>query len=199
MKVSASIVRVAKQLEWAATNPVQALRSPPAQDFERQRGLRNIEEFNRRRNEWRSDALPPYGTFPPLPLSPTAPPSESQATDPAGQPMIDGDAEATKKLLKVFTDGVVDQRIAQAAAILQSDSLTTNQKLERIDGAMPFPATASAETLGDLLGVSKQAVGKTEWWSRNRKGEKADEIGRRQRGYEARSQSRTMRETVQDD
>jgi hypothetical protein len=57
--------------------------------------------------------------------------------------------------------------------------LTVHEKLMQIDAVLPFPATASAEQLGVLLGVSKQAVLKSKWWSENRKGEKASEVGRR--------------------
>jgi hypothetical protein len=89
------------------------------------------------------------------------------------------DSSAVQQLLRVFTNGVVDDRIAKAAAVLNTPRLTVHEKLMQIDAVLPFPATASAEQLGVLLGVSKQAVLKSKWWSENRKGEKASEVGRR--------------------
>jgi hypothetical protein len=82
-------------------------------------------------------------------------------------------------LLRVFTNGIVDERIQQAAQILADDTLTANEKLTRIDEQLHFPPTASAEQLGAMLGVTKQAVMKTEWWRKNRRGETQEEIDRR--------------------
>lgn len=63
--------------------------------------------------------------------------------------------------------------------MLADDKLTANEKLTKIDGLMPFPPTASAEQLGNMLGVRKQAVMKTAWWRKNRRGESDEEIERR--------------------
>ena len=87
---------------------------------------------------------------------------------------------ALAALLRVFTNGVADERLRQAAQILTDDSLTANEKLTKIDGLMPLPPTASAEQLGEMLGVSKQAVMKTAWWCKNRRGMNDEEIERRQ-------------------
>jgi hypothetical protein len=90
-----------------------------------------------------------------------------------------GDTQAVFSLLKVFTNGLADERLSKAAKFLQNDTLTTNDKLTEIDALMPFPATASSQQLGALLGVTKQAVMKTDWWIQHRKGERENEIGRR--------------------
>jgi hypothetical protein len=90
-------------------------------------------------------------------------------------------------LLKVFTNGIVDDRINKAAQLLTDDNLTANEKLTEIDALIRFPPTASAEQLGEMLGVSKQAVLKTDWWIQNRKGEKADETGRRRAVHQRRA------------
>jgi hypothetical protein len=90
-------------------------------------------------------------------------------------------------LLRVYANGVVEDRISQAAALLGDDKLTVNDKLVKIDALIPIPPTASAERLGELLGVSKQAVLKTDWWIQKRRGEKQDEIGRRRAGYQERA------------
>lgn len=87
---------------------------------------------------------------------------------------------ALAALLRVFTNGVADDRLRQAAQILTDDSLTANEKLTKIDGLIRFPPTASAEQLGAMLGVSKQAVMKTAWWCKNRRGMTDEEIERRQ-------------------
>jgi hypothetical protein len=83
------------------------------------------------------------------------------------------------RLLSVYSSRVYDDRMRQAAQILADESLTVHDKLTKIDGLLPFPPTASADQLGGMLGVSKQAVMKTVWWRKNRRGESDEEIERR--------------------
>ncbi len=83
-------------------------------------------------------------------------------------------------LLAVFTNGVSDDRFRNAESLLADESLTVNDKLTKINSLLKFPATATAEKLGKLLGVSKQAVMKTQWWIENRRGQKDELIDRRQ-------------------
>jgi hypothetical protein len=90
-------------------------------------------------------------------------------------------------LLRVFTHGLADDRIRKASPLVTDDALTANEKLTKIDALIPFPPTASAEQLGELLGVTKQAIMKTAWWKEHRKGEKESEIGRRRAGHEQRA------------
>src|SRR5262249_36878399 len=91
-------------------------------------------------------------------------------------------------ILSVFTNGVSDNRIVQASRLLTDGTLNANDKLRKIDALIRFPATASAEQLGKMLGVTKQAVLKTDWWTRNRRGEKDNEIGRRRAGHQRRAE-----------
>ena len=106
---------------------------------------------------------------------------------------------AIMALLQLFTNGVADIRIGQASAVLADDGLTANDKLNRIDRLIPFPATASAERLAEALGVSKQAVLKTSWWRQNRKGEKQNEIGRRLDMHKRRAKNYEPPGTADDD
>jgi hypothetical protein len=99
---------------------------------------------------------------------------------PALQPPKNEERPAVLALLRVFTNGIVDERIQQAAQILADDTLTANDKLTRIDARLHFPPTASAEQLGAMLGVTKQAVMKTAWWCKNRRGMTDQVIERRQ-------------------
>ncbi|MFQ3650700.1 MAG: hypothetical protein SNJ75_10225 [Gemmataceae bacterium] len=96
---------------------------------------------------------------------------------PVPQPVPDN---ALAALLRVYTNGVADERLRQAAQVLADDTVTAHEKLTKIDGLMPLPPTASAEQLGAMLGVSKQAVMKTLWWCKNRRGMTDEEIDRRQ-------------------
>jgi hypothetical protein len=89
-------------------------------------------------------------------------------------------------LLDLYTNGLADKRIQQAQRIVGS-GMATNEKLMKLDALVPIPATASAKGLGAALGVSKQAVLKSEWWKDNRRGEKADEIGRRGQRHQQRA------------
>ena len=110
--------------------------------------------------------------------------SGTPVANPPGESEVDGSVIA---LMRVFTNGVSDDRIRQAARLLDDDKLTVNEKLTKIDALIPIPATASAEQLGQMLGVTKQAVLKTEWWIQNRKGERQDEIGRRRVKHQERA------------
>jgi hypothetical protein len=92
-------------------------------------------------------------------------------------------AKRITALLRVFTNGLADERIERAAEVLADAQLTANQKLTEIDALMPFPPTASAEQLAGMLGVTKQAVLKTDWWIQNRKGKKEEEIDRRREAH----------------
>jgi hypothetical protein len=103
--------------------------------------------------------------------------AKQTAENPAPTPATDAPSLA---LLRVFTNGIVDERIRQARRILADDTLTANEKLTRIDELIPFPPTASAEQLSAMLGVTKQAVMKTSWWRKNRRGMTDEEIERRQ-------------------
>jgi hypothetical protein len=96
--------------------------------------------------------------------------------------------DAFLRLLTVYTDGQADDRLKKAAALVEDDQLTVGEKLEKIDALVPFPPTASARQLGDLLRRKKQAVLKTNWWKRNRKGEKASEVGRRRARHRERAE-----------
>src|SRR5205823_3165270 len=95
--------------------------------------------------------------------------------------------KSTIAIMRVFTNGLADERIEKAARVLSNDQLTANEKLTKIDALIPFPATASAEQLGDMLGVTRQAVLKTGWWIENRKGEKENETGRRRAAHQKRA------------
>jgi hypothetical protein len=129
----------------------------------------------------------------------------STSTEPKPAVIAEPTATATPKdesslaLLRLFTNGVVDDRISKAKLVLADDKLTVNEKLTKIDALIPLPATASAEQLGEMLGKSKQAVLKSEWWKQNRQGEKENEIGRRRTGHKARAKTYEAPATDRDD
>lgn len=103
----------------------------------------------------------------------------SPPTSEASGPATGREEQATVALLSVYTNGIADEKIQKAQGILRSASLTTNAKLTEIDELLRLPPTASAEALGAMCGVSRQAIWKTKWWQENRAGEKESEIGRR--------------------
>jgi hypothetical protein len=99
-------------------------------------------------------------------------------------------------ILRVFTNGIADERISKASQVLADEKLTANEKLTKIDTLIRFPPTASAEQLGQMLGVSKQAVMKTEWWRKNRRGESQEEIDKRFEEHEKRREAPIDRRRV---
>jgi hypothetical protein len=110
------------------------------------------------------------------------------AAEPAPTPTPAAD-HPSFALLRVFTNKMSDERFKQASQVLTDDTLTVNDKLTKIDALMPFPPTASAEQLGEMLGVSKQAVMKTVWWRKNRRGESDEEIERRHAQHKERAKA----------
>jgi hypothetical protein len=108
--------------------------------------------------------------------------TESQQIPAVADDILTADRmQAVRRLLSVYTNGVSDERIDGAARVLLDDELNTNEKLTEIDELMPIPPTATAEQLGrQLIGVTKQAVMKTAWWKKKRKGQKQTEIALRQ-------------------
>ena len=115
------------------------------------------------------------------PSKPPPPTAEPAIITAEVMPAVGVGNNASLALIRLYTNGIADDRIEKATQVLADDQLTVNEKLTRIDTLIAFPTTASAKQLGDMLGTSKQAVLKTEWWVRNRKGEKESEVGRRQR------------------
>jgi len=101
-------------------------------------------------------------------------------------------------LLRVYTNGISDDRIKKAGEVLIDDKLTTNERLKKIYELIPIPPTASAQQLGELLGVTKQAVLKTDWWIQNRKGERENEVGRRRAGHQKRAKEYEKRDARDD-
>ena len=99
------------------------------------------------------------------------------------------DDKAVHSLLRIFTNGHVDGALEAARSVINDGRFTANEKLFKIARLIPIPPTASGEALGEMLGVSKQAVFKTEWWTQHRKGEKADEVGRRHEVHRERAKN----------
>ena len=125
---------------------------------------------------------------------------QAEGTGPAAPTLAAKPGEVTlSALLRVFTNRLADDRIKKAARLLSDGQLTTNEKLTRIDALIPLPPTASAEQLGEMLGVTKQAVLKTDWWIQNRRGEKDNEIGRRRAGHQKRAKDYEPPGTNDDD
>lgn len=106
-------------------------------------------------------------------------PSRKKSAKPNAEHESTGDHAAAIKLWSIYTNGVSDERLKLASSVLLNCDLTIDQKLQKIDEAVPIPPSASAAKLGSLLGVSKTAIQKTPWYIKNRKGERESLIGRR--------------------
>jgi len=113
------------------------------------------------------------------------------ASNPAAMPKKTkerGDDHAVIRLLSVYTNGLADERLGRVGNVLNDDKLSMDEKLWKIDVLMPIPPTVSAAKLGKALGVSKTAVQKTTWYLQKCKGQKDNEIGRRQEQHRQRGQ-----------
>jgi hypothetical protein len=89
------------------------------------------------------------------------------------------EAASYAALLRVYTNGLSDDRIAAAAQVVANKRLSVNNKLYKLDKLLPIPPTASAAVLADLFDISKQAVMKTAWWAEHRSGEGAAKVEQR--------------------
>lgn len=108
------------------------------------------------------------------------------ATPGGGHGGTGADSSAMQRVLSIYTSGVMDEKANQAAVILNDTALTVSEKLARIDKLIPIPPTNSAAMLGKALGVERQAVIKTKWWTQNRRGEQTNLTGRRQAVHDKR-------------
>jgi hypothetical protein len=141
---------------------------------------------------WTTTARRPDGRSEPseLPASNIDPPFAAGAPRSGNQKRVKK-GEAREKhiaaILRVLTNGVSDDRIKMAAEVLLNVQLSMNETLTKIDALIPFPPTASAEQLAKMLGVTKQAVLKTGWWTRHRRGKKEENVGRRREAHRARA------------
>lgn len=121
----------------------------------------------------------------------TSPEPPGDSTENAGgilngetQSKIQRDNDHTAiRLLNVFTNGLADERLKRAGDVLNNKELRVEEKLWKIDELMPIPPTVSAANLGKMLGASKTAIQKTKWYVQKRKGQKANEVARRQEQY----------------
>lgn len=102
------------------------------------------------------------------------------------------------RIMRVFTNGVSDERFANAIEVIASE-MKVDDKLTKLDSLIRIPATASAAQLGEMLEVSKQAILKTDWWKLNRKGEKDDEVGQRKSKYQNQGKEYESPNTTDDD
>jgi hypothetical protein len=89
--------------------------------------------------------------------------------------------------LSVYTGGASDERFKTVETVLQDDSLTANEKLTKLNEALPIPPNSSARTLGNALGVTSSAIKKTDWWRENRKGMKDEKIAHREEAHRQRA------------
>ena len=118
-------------------------------------------------------------------------PAKVTASNPAPATTVEegkgrADDQAVVRLLNIFTNGLADERLEDMKGILDNDNLSTDEKLQKIDALIPIPPTVSAEKLGKVLGVSKQAIQKTSWYDQKRKGRKNLDAAQRHDVYRQR-------------
>lgn len=109
-----------------------------------------------------------------------------------------GADDRTAAAMSVYTNGVVDQRFQRVLVVASNNKRPANERLTEIDQLFPIPRTASAEELGRMLGVSKQAVAKTDWWQ-NRIRERERDRGSRRDLHRGRSKTYERRFHDDDD
>jgi hypothetical protein len=104
--------------------------------------------------------------------------NDGSSTPSKSETEFDNGNESMRRLLSVYSNGVTDARFKEIAAILIGTGKASD-KLAAIDKLVKLPANASAESLGQLLGCSKQAIQQSPWWQTNRAGRNEELVGRR--------------------
>lgn len=93
-------------------------------------------------------------------------PSKPEPSEPAG-------SGTYIKLLSAYTNGASDTKLEAMAMVIDGKG-TIDEKTERLNSLLSL-STLSGETIGNLLGCTKQAIFKTRYWVDNRK----DDIAKR--------------------
>jgi hypothetical protein len=89
------------------------------------------------------------------------------------------DVEGKIRALGIYTGEISDARFREIPLVAHDTTLTANEKLYKIDALVTIPANTSAKILGKALDVTKEAIVKTDWWKKKRKGKKQDVISQR--------------------
>ncbi len=105
----------------------------------------------------------------------------------------DGGAAVMRRILALYTDGLSNDKFKLLEAVVTREGRVA-EKLENIDHILRIPLTASAATLGELLGVTATSIKKTPWWDRKRKGARERVVEGRKGRLRARSQERDSRD-----
>ena len=79
-----------------------------------------------------------------------------------------------QKVLGAFTKGASVKAFAQVASVIESDK-TVEQKVDEMNKLLPLGGL-SAPAIASLLGCTKQAVMKTSYWKKKRKGTDAERV-----------------------
>lgn len=90
--------------------------------------------------------------------------SADNTSNEASRSRLDAEVDAQVRLLALFTNGISDDRINRATLVLQDDSLSAESKLEKISALISFPPTTTAQQFADLVGVTKPAILKLQFW-----------------------------------
>jgi len=127
----------------------------------------------------KSENASPEATCELPPVTESRPKKESRTQRPTRQ--VD---HVVSRILSVYARKCSDQRFQEIVRILNNPNLTIDGKLWEIDKVLPIPVTASSQVLANLLGVSKAAIVKTDWWQKNRRRQKERDCAAREERLE---------------
>lgn len=102
-------------------------------------------------------------------VEPSDPPVSSDEKQPQTKPEPSDLAGSGTyiKLLSAYTNGASDTKLKAMAEVIDGNG-TIEEKTEKLNNLLSL-STLSGETIGKLLGCTKQAVFKTRYWVENRK------------------------------
>ncbi|MDX1965426.1 MAG: hypothetical protein SFX18_19935 [Pirellulales bacterium] len=92
---------------------------------------------------------------------------------------LDSDSSGTPKVAMLYGGSILKGKYVEIERIASDTSKSVDQKLWAIDRILKFPAKITMQTLADTFGVTRSAIGKTDWWMKNRAGKDDENQGRR--------------------
>lgn len=133
--------------------------------------------------------------------APAASNPAAQETDSPKQKTAKGPAKAEtdkarERFLNAIAKNLSGKRVKDVdqAAHLIAGNLRLNEKLQKIVELFPLTANFSSRVWAEIFGVTHAAIQDTDWWKKNRRGEKDRRIAEREDRLRERGKTTTQRE-----
>ncbi|MDX1965345.1 MAG: hypothetical protein SFX18_19520 [Pirellulales bacterium] len=93
------------------------------------------------------------------------------------------DSSGAPKVAMLYGGIELKGKHAEIERIAKDTTQTVNARIVAIDGILKLPPNVTLKTLAETFGVTRAAIGKTDWWIENRAGKDDENQGRRIQGH----------------